>query len=110
MVGSIDKFIIASPTTGHPSLRTQQIELKKPGAKRGIKGLLAGGPRARSLASLDSIVSRANVHFLMKLPDSLAAKVATYTRKCYTSIDIIVESCNGKEITYSHGPDNIISL
>lgn len=72
--------------------------------------LLAGGPQARASASLDFIASRANDHFLMKLPNSLPAKVATYTKKCYTSIDIIVESCNGKEITYSHGPDNIISL
>lgn len=72
--------------------------------------LLAGGPQACSSASLDFIALRANDHFLMKLPNSLTAKVATYSKKCYTSIDIIVESCNGKEITYSHGPDNIISL
>ena len=33
-----------------------------------------------------------------------------YPIKCYKSIDIIVASCNGKEIIYSQGFENIISV
>ena len=34
---SINKFIVTCPTTGCPSLRRQQIELKEPGVKSGLQ-------------------------------------------------------------------------
>lgn len=103
---SMDTFIITCPTTGHPSLRRQPVALTEPGDESRIP-TPASPPSSWESSGTFSNVSGLHCFmckgfiFLMRLPKSLTVKGATYTLKCYKSLDVIVASCNGKEIVYS---------